>query len=243
MQDRYTGDIGDFGKLGLLRKLRSTGLSIGVNWYRTPNESHNGDGRHMGYLENEAYRACDEQLWTKLRDIVHSERREVEALQSDQILKASFFSEPLLLTGKSKGERSAVREGWHRRALAALAGLDIIFADPDNGLLVPSASGTARENKYVLPNEILDYYTRGSSVVYYQHKARKRDEFYVGQQKQLLKSAACAGCAGIGLKFRTTSQRYCFFVIQPRHKETIERAVQELLASVWRNHFCALDAE
>ena len=30
MQDRYTGDIGDFGKLGLLRWL-STSLSIGVN--------------------------------------------------------------------------------------------------------------------------------------------------------------------------------------------------------------------
>lgn len=30
MQNRYTGDIGDFGKLGLLRQL-STRLSIGVN--------------------------------------------------------------------------------------------------------------------------------------------------------------------------------------------------------------------
>ena len=35
MQNRYTGDIGDFGKLGLLRQLSRTGLSIGVNWYRT----------------------------------------------------------------------------------------------------------------------------------------------------------------------------------------------------------------
>ena len=38
MQNRYTGDIGDFGKLGLLRQLRQTGLSIGVNWYLTPDE-------------------------------------------------------------------------------------------------------------------------------------------------------------------------------------------------------------
>ncbi len=33
MQDRYAGDIGDFGKIGLLRALRVQGLSIGVNWY------------------------------------------------------------------------------------------------------------------------------------------------------------------------------------------------------------------
>ena len=33
MQNRYTGDIGDFGKLGLLRVLQESGLTIGVNWY------------------------------------------------------------------------------------------------------------------------------------------------------------------------------------------------------------------
>lgn len=46
MQNRYVGDIGDFGKLGLLRQLHKTGLSIGVNWYLTPDETHNGDGWH-----------------------------------------------------------------------------------------------------------------------------------------------------------------------------------------------------
>ena len=34
MQDRYAGDIGDFGKIGLLKALYTQGLSIGVNWYR-----------------------------------------------------------------------------------------------------------------------------------------------------------------------------------------------------------------
>lgn len=31
MQDRYAGDIGDFGKLGMLRALASAGFSIGNN--------------------------------------------------------------------------------------------------------------------------------------------------------------------------------------------------------------------
>ena len=31
MQIRYTGDIGDFSKLSLLRALRSAGLSIGLS--------------------------------------------------------------------------------------------------------------------------------------------------------------------------------------------------------------------
>ena len=39
--------LGDFSKLGLLRSLRPAGLSIGLNWYLTPDETHNGDGRHV----------------------------------------------------------------------------------------------------------------------------------------------------------------------------------------------------
>ena len=40
MQNQYTGDIGDFGKLGLLRVLQESGLTIGVNWYLVPDENH-----------------------------------------------------------------------------------------------------------------------------------------------------------------------------------------------------------
>ena len=50
MQNRYTGDIGDFGKLGLLRVLQESGLTIGVNWYLVPDENHNSDGRHVQYF-------------------------------------------------------------------------------------------------------------------------------------------------------------------------------------------------
>ena len=45
MQNRYTGDIGDFGKLGLLRQISEAEFSIGVNWYLTPDESHNGEAK------------------------------------------------------------------------------------------------------------------------------------------------------------------------------------------------------
>ena len=36
MQDRYAGDIGDYGKIGLLKCLQGHGFDIGVNWYRVP---------------------------------------------------------------------------------------------------------------------------------------------------------------------------------------------------------------
>ena len=186
MQDRYTGDLGDFSKLGILRVLQAAGMSIGVNWYLTPDENHNSDGRHVNYLNQEEFRACDETLWLELKSIVENNHREVCYLENENILRASFFSERLDFTGKMKSEREFFRKKWHNKALTALAGNNIVCVDPDNGLIVPSAVGNPKENKYVLCDELADYYAQQSSVIYYQHKARKPDEFYLCQHKELI---------------------------------------------------------
>lgn len=57
MQNRYVGDIGDFRKYALLKNIAKTGLSMGVNLYLTPAESHNADGKHISYLQNSSYKS------------------------------------------------------------------------------------------------------------------------------------------------------------------------------------------
>ena len=160
MQNRYTGDIGDFSKLGLLRALRAAGFSIGLNWYLTPDETHNDDGRHVNYLTQERFRACDEGLWLGLGAIVKAGQREVHSMETDDILQAAFFSECLDFSADPKQkkrrymprtERNARRGEWFEHSLAAMAGCDIVCVDPDNGLVVPSAKGRPKANKYVLP--------------------------------------------------------------------------------------------
>ena len=240
MQNRYTGDIGDFGKLGLLRALAESGLSIGVNWYLTPDEHHNGDGRHVGYLNNEKYRFYDEPLWLELKQIVDSGQREVLALQDKRLLDAAFYSCPLDFAGKARQERNQIREEWHTHALDALVGADVVFVDPDNGLVVPSAAGTVKENKFVKPEELADYYGQGSSVIYYQHKARRLDSFYAEQHSLLLQGSSFNTATGLALKFKSISQRYYLFIIQPLHRAAIEDAVNNMLLSAWRDHFCLL---
>ena len=248
MQNRYTGDIGDFSKLGLLRALQDAGFSIGLNWYLTPDETHNSDGRHVGYLSQEKFRACDEGLWLGLKRIVETGRREGRSMENDDILKASFFSECLDFTvgdGEKRrlmprSERVAIRGEWFARSLDAMAGCDVVCVDPDNGLVVPSALGRPKENKYVLPGELAAYYAQGSSVVYYQHKARRKDPFYARQLEELLESGAFPDASGLALKFRTTSQRYYMFAVQPKHRQAIERVVGGMLATAWGEHFFLL---
>ena len=237
MQNRYTGDIGDFGKLGLLRKLSAAGFHIGVNWYLTPDENHNGDGKFVAYLEDEALADCDRELWSGLGKIVKSGDRHVAALEASGLLDAVFASDMLDFRGIPKEKRSVMRNGWHSRAQNILRGCDMVFADPDNGMIVPSAEGKPKSNKYALPCELSEYYRTGASVVYYQHKARQTDDIYSLKHWGMASSGGFSGAVPMGLKFRTVSQRFYFFFLQPHHAEKIHRCVEEMLAGPWSRCF------
>jgi hypothetical protein len=73
MQNRYVGDVGDFGKYGLLKSLctanrtNSSNLTLGVIWYLVPDESHNDDGMRTKYLNlnksDNKFRKCDPHLY------------------------------------------------------------------------------------------------------------------------------------------------------------------------------------
>lgn len=180
MQDRYAGDVGDFVKLGLLRHLGSprviggSGLSVALNWYLVPDENHNGDGRHIGYLQptNPRHRqlaACDKDLIRRLGSITSSGRT-VEALELSGALPAgtATYRRVLAPTAGPEGRRQ-----WHREALRKLAGASIIFADPDNGIRM--SPGGPRNHKFALLAELADYASRGQSLVVYHHADRSAD--------------------------------------------------------------------
>jgi len=52
MQNRYSGDIGDYSKFVLLKKLFGN-EKIGLVWYLYPDETHNNDGLHKDYYKYE----------------------------------------------------------------------------------------------------------------------------------------------------------------------------------------------
>ena len=112
--------------------------------------------------------------------------------------------------------------------------------DPDNGLIVRSAEGKPKSNKYVLPKELECYYQNGSSVIYYQHKARKTDDFYLDQHNKLLNSGKYPGATGLCLKFQKMSLRYYFFIVQPRHRQIIEACIDEMKTQ-WNGLFERLE--
>ena len=177
MQDRYVGDVGDFVKYGLLRAIRGSNR-LGVAWYLHPDAGPTGDGGHTAYLRNrDEWRDLDPELFdalTKLTSV--GSRRAVKAIQESGILgNAVFAADPLDITGIRVRDRECRRTQWFNRIQDQLAGCDIVFADPDNGLVPNDRFRPAKHvNAKRIPVVEAIALAEGRTAVIYHHNSRSR---------------------------------------------------------------------
>ena len=261
MQDRYVGDVGDFGKYGLLRHLTGqretpppdSNPRLGVVWYLYPDESHNADGKHIGYLDdtptNHArFRDCDPDLYDTMRHLVKSNSRNVAAVQSSGVLPPNtLYYEPSLSfpRGMPLSERKAARARWFQAALDATADADMILVDPDNSLSDPdhgiSASISPFQKtgpKYVFIADLYAFYQRDHSLIIYHHLGRRGTAVeQTVRVAESLKTSLDLPDLPRSLLYRRGSARAYFIVPQERHRAALERRVSNLLRSPWNSHF------
>ena len=162
MQERYLGDVHDFMKYALLRHLHErTGLAIGLNWYLTcptkVDKAGNNDGGNRYHFDGGVWDEIDSELVEGLRQFNEHTARKLSDFESAGLLPAN--------TLYHSDEVAQVRRAdWHQSAIRNLAAADLVFLDPDNGFLVPSASPRTVP-KYALYEEVVGYYEAGKVVV------------------------------------------------------------------------------
>lgn len=237
MKNQYIGDIGDYGKYGLLRSLASRGIRIGVNWYLCPDDGRT-DGNHTEYLLDERMRVYDAALYDVMRDLAFREGKSIRMVEDSRLFDGiTFYSEPLNLDSLHWSQRAEGRDEWHRGALKALTGQELIFADPDNGLSANKKASQKASGKFIFPNEIADYYRRGQDVVYYHHRSRKKAVGWMDEKTQLRRFLP--GVKLMAISFRRWSCRAYIFVIHEARADFYHRILDGFMASAWGS--CRVD--
>lgn len=162
VQERYLGDSHDFIKYALLRAIhRDLGLTVGVNWYLTEPEhvdrAGNNDGEKRHHLKGGEWRQWDADLLDLLRRFEDPNVRHIDRVAAWGVMPPDtlYFDKMVPVEG---------RANWHRQAMVALEGSDVVFIDPDNGFEV--ASMTKRKApKYSLYAEAVDWFRAGKAVI------------------------------------------------------------------------------
>ncbi len=245
MQDRYVGDVGDFGKYGLLRTLCRADaggeeLSLGVVWYLVPDEGHNDDGKHVRYLSSgreATYRLCEPELYDGLRRLIRDGARSVREIRRRDVLPSgtTYHEAALSFAEVPFAQRRALREQWVRAATQAVDGSEIVFVDPDNGLETEKRREAKTGPKHVYYDEIEPYVSRGQSVVVYHHLGR-----YRGGHEQEIRDRLRALVANLALpeppfavRYRRGTSRAFFILPASRHAAVLKRRVESLLSGPW----------
>ena len=245
MQNRYVGDVADFGKHGLLRFLsgRTDGtspepkLKLGVIWYMHHDEKHppgsnvgiSGDGDHIQYLaripgdDRSNFRNSDPELWEKLRDLVFRGARCVHCAEGAGLLPEDteyfnallHFSSPM-----TRSVRREVRRSWLNAAHQRTPNADIVCLDPDNGIAREDKMYLKRGPKFTYMADIKEFWNDGDgkSLVVYQHTGRTggNAEDQIRAKANTLRDELQAGV--ISLHFRAGSSRAFYIIPQPKHE-------------------------
>ncbi len=174
MQNKYIGDIGDFVKLGVLRAL-SPGHRLGVAWWLYPDENHNQDGRHIGYLSRpDQWRHFDPDLFDALGQIVASGQRDVRALETANLLPGAIFASEVIPTNGAITSRRLARQEWFETVLAAIHEADLVFIDPDNGLEPDGYShDSGKAGKSITLAELRRLARPGRCLIVRRHQTRR----------------------------------------------------------------------
>ena len=233
MQDRYAGDFGDYVKLAILRAL-APDQQIGVAWWLYPDENHNKDGRHVGYLQRPAeWRKFDPHLFDDLAAVVAWGARSVRALQDAALLPGATYADEVIPTSGTPAERRAARIAWFQRVRTAVADCTMVFADPDNGLETAGYSpGALVGGKCIALAEVDALAEPGRTLVVYHHQTRMKG----GHMVELAHWAERLRGRGFrvvdAIRSRPYSARAFFIVDAP---PAVRERAQELVAR-WSGH-------
>jgi hypothetical protein len=249
MQNRYAGDVGDYAKFVLLYELiknSSSNIVIGLNWYLSTDETHNLDGKHVGYLklprdEKNEYCLCSPVVYSKLARIgLKPSRRNIRGLEKSKILPENTIYHNKLLSYErlqGKENRLKYRKKWVAAAFEKLKPADIIFFDQDNGIEVKSVKKTdLKAVKYCFHDEYSDCFKDGKSIILYNH--RNRQPAVANKNRILEIYKILPGLKKIKvLTFHRGSARDFIILSQDRHVSLFNRTIASLTKEKWEGMF------
>jgi len=160
MKNRFYGDKKDYIKYGLLDILSTDYRAIGINWYLT--DDHHGNqnfGHDLNYLNDKNWQLCDPEIFSKLKQRVENRQRNVNYCRIDKVIPIKHEVIEQLPENVAHEAYSNKRLEWHDRAKEKLAKCDLVFFDPDKGVIdnLPEIPSPISDSEYCLASEVKDY--------------------------------------------------------------------------------------
>ena len=232
MKNQYVGDIGDYGKYSLLRFISKHNIRVGINWYLTRNDGST-DGKFIEYLDDPDEEKHDPKVFAALKKIAGNADKNVHYIEKfDLISGCLFYHEPIPEKDSSDYlGREISRRLWFNNSVMILEDASLIYADPDNGITYNKKAGSKNSEKYILPEEIRSYYSKGKNVVFYCHKGRRTADAWEKTKTDIKKYLPDAQI--LVITYHRGTQRSYIFVLHPNNYAEYRSILEEFIETGW----------
>jgi len=187
MQQRYLGDIHDFQKFIFIKFLSCAfKQKVGLNWYLVDptkvgkKEVNKKDGEKRYFLQKNEFKTIDRKIYDEFVKLKSKKSRNINSFTKNTHMSqyASFYNKKIPLLN---------REKWLVDSLSFFKENNIIFLDPDNGLLKNKKSKKT-SLKYVLISELESYLSNKKTVIFTQFQSfNKTNIVYLNEINNYLK--------------------------------------------------------
>jgi hypothetical protein len=158
MKNRFYGDVNDYIKYGIL-DIFSKCYRIGINWYLTDdkhgNQTHGNILRHIA--KEKEWRIYNPKIFDALKKRRDAHDLNVKYCREDDLFNFQYEFLELLPDNAARNEYDRLRSKWHAKAIEELRDCDLVFFDPDNGVIKQLSKGVIKDSEYCLVTEIGDY--------------------------------------------------------------------------------------
>ncbi|HLO97094.1 MAG TPA: hypothetical protein VK171_00750 [Fimbriimonas sp.] len=231
MQDRYAGDVGDFSKFALMRTLQSlSDQPLGLIWYKHPDESHTNDGKHIDYVRDHRWTACDSELVNLMNGVILRGDRKIAALEA-----LPLFSNGARYVDSLVPKVALARAAWFADVKQRVKPCEVVFVDPDNGIRLRGHAKTSA--KHIHQDEFEALANGCDVLVSYHHFDRSCS--HPDQMRRLvadLQSDLPHHKIEV-LRYRRISPRAYVCAVRKLKAESFDQALATITSHPWNFHF------
>jgi hypothetical protein len=197
MQNKYFGDIHDFYKYYILKRI-SEHFSLGINWCLVQDDKSKDGNKKLSVKENNK----DQKLFGILNKF---KNRDVSNIKPYFPPKTKYYNE--------LHQEYHLKNIYTKNSFEKLSKQDIVFFDPDNGLEVLSTNNK-NKFKYLSYDTLEIFWNNGNSIIVYQHMSRDKKSL----ENKIKKITELLNCYKIG-NINIVRNKFVdyIFIIQKKH--------------------------
>jgi hypothetical protein len=222
MKGQYVGDIGDFGKVLLLKHLVGQRIKIGINWVLTKNDDSE-DGRHRNYFMDQGANClcnCDPGLLERIAPLAAKPKSKRVIGDLEELVRV-FSKDTKFYSEYFAGDSSRIDRDNDAFDLLNPMVCDLVFFDPDNGI----GGERGKSAKHVYLSDLRRYWERGQSLLIYHHLPMygSASDAITATKIQLL---SLLNAKVNAYHFRTGTGRVYFLCLKPAHSSRVPDPLQ-----------------